>query len=785
MKNLRIYPRIFSLIRALNCWLVIGLCGGVLNAEAVELIEGRPQRLALTAGEMEEWAVSGGTRLIRQTMTVGGGIEGDAVVIEWGSIRIGVRHQPGRAQLLIAKPGGSWQETGYAVSTAGDGEEIALELGRFEVGDHLHELVFVEGRLLARAGQQSGKPADGYRVRGNGQSRLVLDAPRPLNHIPHYVVRTLRRLGHSLAELESEGWRGDHRGIAAPQVRLQMPGDEARRTRGGGARIEEALHVGDLTWDEEAWYLTQTVNRSWYDRVAVADLGQLPLMEATLVQRGADYLPTLESRAWVEPWHYTGYGESYIEKIYGYLMADEAGDYSFYLSGDERAVLMMEHTAGNGAMAVVAELGGPTGRHAWSGNRIGSLRLEPWQAVYFELWHEEITGDDHVAVGWSRDGGPIEVIPGAVVSSHSGGRPGTWPRSFLVTDPQTLAEVPMADAERSVPLALTGPWAHIDGTLPLLQQDFPSAGGSRFHAHEAQGGGLGWLWSSATNWPSLNAQSAGGLGWLWYTAASANPQEFYDYSSGAWLWYHHAPHPYINYAGIALPVLWDFESGLTQWDQVAAPDDTHDWVVWSGSTPSAQTGPQADHSLGSASGQYVYLETSHPHAYVSGNVAMLVSPYIHILPGATMLHVHYHMFGSQTGALHVDIWRAGVWTNSVWTRSGQQQTSSGESYRRADIPLPATPAERLIRVRIRAVAAGGYMGDIAIDDVAMYILGSDMDSDGLSDGDELLVYRTDPWAYDTDGDGRSDGEEVLLYHSDPLDGYNRLTQSADAVLILF
>lgn len=47
-------------------------------------------------------------------------------------------------------------------------------------------------------------------------------------------------------------------------------------------------------------------------------------------------------------------------------------------------------------------------------------------------------------------------------------------------------------------------------------------------------------------------------------------------------------------------------------------------------------------------------------------------------------------------------------------------------------------------------------------------LRTDTDGDGLSDGDEILKYHTNPLKMDTDGDGLSDGEEVLMYHTDPL-----------------
>lgn len=44
---------------------------------------------------------------------------------------------------------------------------------------------------------------------------------------------------------------------------------------------------------------------------------------------------------------------------------------------------------------------------------------------------------------------------------------------------------------------------------------------------------------------------------------------------------------------------------------------------------------------------------------------------------------------------------------------------------------------------------------------------SDSDDDGLSDGDEALVYGSDPNNIDTDGDLFSDGDEVNIYRTDP------------------
>jgi len=47
-------------------------------------------------------------------------------------------------------------------------------------------------------------------------------------------------------------------------------------------------------------------------------------------------------------------------------------------------------------------------------------------------------------------------------------------------------------------------------------------------------------------------------------------------------------------------------------------------------------------------------------------------------------------------------------------------------------------------------------------------LKADTDGDGLNDGQEVLTYKTDPLKADTDGDGLTDGQEVLTYKTDPL-----------------
>ena len=65
----------------------------------------------------------------------------------------------------------------------------------------------------------------------------------------------------------------------------------------------------------------------------------------------------------------------------------------------------------------------------------------------------------------------------------------------------------------------------------------------------------------------------------------------------------------------------------------------------------------------------------------------------------------------------------------------------------------------------------------------------DTDGDGLTDWEELMVYRTGLRRWDTDGDGLGDGDEVLKYGTDPLspdslgDGTNDFWRVVDAALL--
>lgn len=183
----------------------------------------------------------------------------------------------------------------------------------------------------------------------------------------------------------------------------------------------------------------------------------------------------------------------------------------------------------------------------------------------------------------------------------------------------------------------------------------------------------------------------------------------------------------IQAASLAtLPYTEDFESyslcgtssncgaevcGIGNWVNESNGDqDDIDFRVSEGSTPSVNTGPDVDHTLGTASGNYIYLEASQCFNQRSN----LISPCIDLTnAGAPELTFWYHMLGGDMGELHIDVYSQGGWTNDVIPAlSGNQ----GGNWQQASVNLVPWAGE-IINVRFRAETGGGFESDLALDDI--------------------------------------------------------------------
>jgi len=141
--------------------------------------------------------------------------------------------------------------------------------------------------------------------------------------------------------------------------------------------------------------------------------------------------------------------------------------------------------------------------------------------------------------------------------------------------------------------------------------------------------------------------------------------------------------------------------------------DEHDWRVYSGSTPSPFTGPQNDHTSGTASGHYLYME---PSLYCLNKSACINSPCINLAngfsPGMTLW---YNSWGPDIGQFHVDLFDGETIIEDICP---PLMGNKGDEWKELEIDLMPW-ANKIIALRFRGITSCGEYGDFAIDDISL------------------------------------------------------------------
>ena len=137
------------------------------------------------------------------------------------------------------------------------------------------------------------------------------------------------------------------------------------------------------------------------------------------------------------------------------------------------------------------------------------------------------------------------------------------------------------------------------------------------------------------------------------------------------------------------------------------------WAVGT-STPTLNTGP----SFANSGLNFFYLESSGGGAGLSAD---LISPEINIasLTNPT-LGFHYHMFGSDMGALSVEVTDDGGQTwQLIWSVSGQQHNSELSGWTEEIMPL--INFADTIQIKFTGTDINvGHLGDMALDDIRVF-----------------------------------------------------------------
>jgi hypothetical protein len=165
-------------------------------------------------------------------------------------------------------------------------------------------------------------------------------------------------------------------------------------------------------------------------------------------------------------------------------------------------------------------------------------------------------------------------------------------------------------------------------------------------------------------------------------------------------------------ANNAIDVCWTRDPNAPTGNGFGQP---YAWGPRSGPTPSANTGPTADHTTGTPAGKYLYTEAS-GGGYQ--DQAEVVSPLMDI-SGLTNPSVTFwkHMFGQYTGTLALDVWTpTNGWQYGIWSQSGATQASSAAGWDSINVPFVGLSNDT-IRIRFRGVRSFDVTGDMALDDI--------------------------------------------------------------------
>lgn len=151
--------------------------------------------------------------------------------------------------------------------------------------------------------------------------------------------------------------------------------------------------------------------------------------------------------------------------------------------------------------------------------------------------------------------------------------------------------------------------------------------------------------------------------------------------------------------------------GTTGW--VANTTSGYRWEADRGGTGSAGTGPDVDHTQGTANGTYIYVEASAPAT--TGDVALLEGPNQSLAAFSNpAFSFWYHKAGSAMGNLYVDVFNGSTWVE-VDSIIGATHAATGDPWLQRTTSLASFSGT--VRVRFRATYGTSWAGDMAIDDV--------------------------------------------------------------------
>ncbi|XP_064410804.1 MAM and LDL-receptor class A domain-containing protein 1 [Latimeria chalumnae] len=150
----------------------------------------------------------------------------------------------------------------------------------------------------------------------------------------------------------------------------------------------------------------------------------------------------------------------------------------------------------------------------------------------------------------------------------------------------------------------------------------------------------------------------------------------------------------------------NFEFDLCSWQQ--SKNDTFDWLIRAGNTPTIGTGPVTDHTQRDPFGHYIFIESSFPQ--LPGQIARISSLPISKWSKNCRIIFYYYMSGDSIGALTIHQVTTSRQEILLLNFTGDQ----GNFWQRGEIPLRSKEDFNII---FEGQVGKGSKGDIALDDL--------------------------------------------------------------------
>ncbi|XP_071963300.1 tyrosine-protein kinase receptor-like isoform X2 [Antedon mediterranea] len=169
----------------------------------------------------------------------------------------------------------------------------------------------------------------------------------------------------------------------------------------------------------------------------------------------------------------------------------------------------------------------------------------------------------------------------------------------------------------------------------------------------------------------------------------------------------------------------NFEDGLCGWWDIVG-EDHFNWTRHKGKTPTKNTGPKVDHTLGTKSGYYIYTEVS-DKTILLGHNAYIRSPWLPPPPpevgNATspfyrmcQIRFYHHLYGIHSATVKLYVYFND--TRNTISQLFSDSTSSTEvPWTLEEVYLPYTDVNYYLQ--FEATKGRSYRGDAALDDISL------------------------------------------------------------------